>query len=168
MENNNIIIKGIDSTEEFKVPSDIVNMIYNINQYKVEGKDEYILPIKITSLKLVLSYCQYHNYQNPPEIIYPLQYNDFSKCIDDAKDCEIISKFDIRTLFGFADDCETINCQRLFQLCCAKIAHYFKCTEKEELSKEFGFTSNTLTKSEEDQLFKNNIWLKEMVVNNNN
>ena len=71
MENNNIIIKGIDSTEEFKVPSDIVNMIYNINQYKVEGKDEYILPIKITSLKLVLSYCQYHNYQNPPEIIYP-------------------------------------------------------------------------------------------------
>ena len=158
-EGRTVVLIPVENDEEFTVSKELAKMvsIIDTNRFRCD------VGIKKASLVLIIEYCEHHNYIPPPAIIRPLQYNDFEKCISDKWDFEFINKIDIRTCFELANDCDSVKCESLFGLCCAKIGHYFRCSSTEELKKSFGLTANNFTKEEAEDIRKGNQWLMDMI-----
>lgn len=154
-----ITLISIDG-QEIQTSQEISNMIETIDLTKEKNE----LPIKMSSLKIIVDYCEYHSFMNPPEIVKPMQSNDFTECILDSKDAERVLQLDIERCLEMVNDCLIIKCSSLYKLFCARIGYYFKVTPVKELKSVFGLTTSKLSKQEIAEVSKTNSLLSKVIV----
>ena len=161
LQQSNIIISSSENPqEEFEVSKQISRMIETIDT----RNPKTVLKIKSSSLKYIIEFCTHHNFEIPPSIVRPLQYNDFYKCIPDKWDADFVNKIEIKVLIDLLNDSENIKCSALNNLIYAKFAHLFRCESSEKLKVMFDLTTQKTSNNEREELLSGNSWLKEMMI----
>jgi hypothetical protein len=79
--------------------------------------------IDITSneFKVILQYCEHHNFIRPPEIVRPLA-KDISLCVSDRWDIDFITSFDFGQTVNILIVADKLKCTSLMDLCYTKLA----------------------------------------------
>ena len=160
LQQSNIILSSSENPqEEFEVSKQISRMIETIDT----RNPKTVLKIKSSSLKYIIEFCTHHNFEIPPSIVRPLQYNDFYKCIPDKWDADFVNQIEIKVLIDLLNDSENIKCSALNNLIYAKFAHLFRCESSEKLKVMFDLTTQKTSHNEREELLSGNSWLKEMM-----
>ncbi len=75
---------------------------------------------------MIITFCDYHKYIHPPEIIRPLQYNDLRKCVNDQWDADFINSIDFDRVTDILNAANFLDIKSLVDLCYARLALYFR------------------------------------------
>ena len=153
-----IFLVPIEKNEQFLVPKEYKKLIHGIDLTTERNE----LPIKKASLKKILEFCEHFINSEIPQVVKPLQFNNFKDCINDEWLYNYISKFTIKECFEMANDCFNLKCDTLFGFFCAKLGHYFRCESLEKLGEEFDLITYEFTYEEEKELLKINPWIENL------
>jgi hypothetical protein len=171
--NGNLIFNTIDK-QQFEAPKEIIQMLKNI-QDRQDRKG--IINLEITSnvvnvainsndFKLILMYCERHQYTNPPEIIRPLQYNDLTKCVADPWDADFINSLEFDRVTELLQAASSLEVMSLIDLCYARLAMYFRgsnfvniVTPINQLKNDFMLTDSEFTEHDLVEIKQGNNWL---------
>lgn len=86
--------------------------------------------LKPQELKLILEYCEHHNYKFPQELVKPLKNNDIYACVNDTWDADFITKLDFDKTTDLLNAATYIGCYTLADICYARLALYFRSNKK--------------------------------------
>jgi hypothetical protein len=158
-DNNSIILKSnFEKDKSLVISKNAINLIPNLNIYL--DSISYNIPFKY--LNLIKEYCEHHNFEKPKPITMPLQYNDFSKCINDKWDYDFIMKLSINESLEFVNYFNELKCESLYYLCCARIGFYFRCENIKKIKKDFNLLVTKFTTDEKNKIIEENSWLNDI------
>jgi hypothetical protein len=82
-------------------------------------------------LTLILEYCYYHNFTDPPKIKRSSQMNDLKECLQDEADFKLLAKVanegDYEGVANLLIAANLLECAGLEDLCYTYLGFYFRC-----------------------------------------
>ena len=102
------------------------------------------------TFEIILEFLQHHDFTHPEPILKPIQSDKMEDLCTDKWDAEFINKFDDDVLLQLISAANYMDIRGLLDICCARVATYFKGKNMEKIMSEFAITEEFTPEMEEN------------------